>query len=64
MHSKHRIITNLQGRYLRSPSDCELTQESDRKNAHDLGNRFCPVFNVAALVNCEVAVTIRVGERC
>src|ERR1035437_9748775 len=37
MHSKHCIIHNLQGRYLRSPSDCELTQDSDRKNAHNLG---------------------------
>ena len=38
MHSKHCIINNLQGRYLRSPSDCELTQDSDRKNAHNLGD--------------------------
>src|ERR1019366_4701874 len=38
MHSKHCIINNLQGRYLRSPSDCELTQDSDRKNAHNLGS--------------------------
>jgi hypothetical protein len=26
--------------------------------------QFCPVFNMAALVNCEVAVTTSLGERC
>src|ERR1017187_762586 len=37
MHSKPCIINNLQGLCLRPPSDCELTQDSDRKNAHNLG---------------------------
>src|ERR1019366_8513426 len=49
MHSKHCIISNLQGRYLRSPSDCELTQDSDRKNAHNLGET-CRGFQVSAAV--------------
>jgi len=37
MHSKHYIITNLLGRYVRSPSDWELIQDSDRTIAHNLG---------------------------
>ena len=37
MHSKPCITNNLQGVCLRPPSDCELTQDSDRKNAHNLG---------------------------
>ena len=36
MHSTPCIINNLQGLCLRPPSDCELTQDSDRKNAHNL----------------------------
>src|ERR1019366_3335996 len=42
MHSKPCIINNLQGVCLRPPSDCELTQDSDRKNAHNLGNATVP----------------------
>jgi hypothetical protein len=38
MHSKPFIINNLQCLCLRPPSDCELTQDSDRKNAHNLGD--------------------------
>src|ERR1019366_5097650 len=38
MHSKPCIINNLHGLCLRPPSDCELTQDSDRKNAHNLGD--------------------------
>src|ERR1019366_7212451 len=42
MHSKPCITNNLQGLCLRPPSDCELTQDSDRKNAHNLGSIACP----------------------
>src|ERR1035437_9957437 len=38
MHSKPCITNNLQGLCLRPPSDCELTQDSDRKNVHNLGS--------------------------
>ena len=42
MHRTHCIINNLQGHCLRPPSDCELTQDSDRKNAHNLVYRVNP----------------------
>src|ERR1017187_8100662 len=58
MHSKHCIINNLQGRYLRSPSDCELTQDSDRKNAHNLGSTILHASILQSVAQSAVSICI------